>query len=256
MTAALRELQRGFAGAVLTRDLARFAHAIAPGRLTPAQHLQVYRNNVAISLTDALAAAYPVVARLVGADFFAHAADQFIRRHPPASGNLHDFGAELAGFLAEFGPATALVYLPDVARLEWAFHEAFHAADHAPFDLARLAGVAPDRYGTLRFTLHPSARLIASPYPIHRIWQANQPAQSGEETIDLAAGPARLLVVRRGLDVEVEALAPAEFVFLSAMAEHAPFAAACARAVAAEPAFDVTQALQDHVRRGTVVDFD
>ena len=256
MTGALRDLQRGFAEAVLTRDLARFAHAIAPGRFTPAQHLQVYRNNVAISLTEALAAVYPVVARLVGADFFAHTADQFIRRHPPASGDLHDFGTELAGFLADFGPAAGLAYLPDVARLEWAWHEAFHAADHAPFDLARLAGVAADRYEMLRFILHPSARLIASPYPIQRIWQANQPDQSGEEAIDLAAGPARLLVVRRGLDVEVEALALAEFVFLSAVAEHAPLGAAFARAVAAEPAFDVTQALQDHVRRGTVVDFN
>lgn len=256
MTGALRDLQRGFAEAVFTRNLDGFAHAIVPGRFTPAQHLQVYRNNVAISLTEALAAVYPVVARLVGADFFAHTADQFIRRHPPASGNLHDFGAELAEFLADFKPAAGLAYLPDVARLEWTWHEAFHAADHAPFDLARLADVTAGRYEMLRFTLHPSARLIASPYPIHRIWQANQPDQSGEETIDLAAGPARLLVVRRGLDVEVEALALAEFVFLSAVAEHAPLGAACARAVAAEPAFDVTQALRDHVRRGTVVDFD
>ena len=255
MTEALRDLQRGFAEAVLTRDLDGFAHAIAPGRFTPAQYLQVYRNNVAVSLTGALQAVYPVVARLVGADFFAHAADQFIRRHPPASGNLHDFGAELAEFLADFGPAAELVYLPDVARLEWAWHEAFHAADHAPFDLARLATVAAERYEALRFALHPSARLIASPYPIERIWQANQPERCGDERIDLAAGPARLLVIRRALEVKIETLGVGEFALLSAVAQRAPLEAACAQALAADPAFDVTPSLQDHVLRGTVVDF-
>jgi hypothetical protein len=255
MTQSLHKLQRGFAEAVFTRQLDAFAYAIAPGRFAPAQHLQVYRNNVAISLTEALAAVYPVVARLVGEEFFGHAAGRFIERYPPASGNLHDFGAEFAEFLAGFSPAAALVYLPDVARLEWTRHRSFHAADHAPLELARLAHVPADRYESLCFVLHPSARLIASPYPIDRIWQANQPDQSGEEAIDLATGPARLLVIRRHLDVTVEALTLAEFAFLSALAECAPLDAACARALAADPACDVTDALRDHVARGTVVDF-
>jgi hypothetical protein len=255
MTQSLRDLQRGFAEAVLTRDPDGFAHALAPGRFTPAQHLQVYRNNVVISLTEALQSVFPVVARLVGRKFFDHTADEFIRHHPPASGNLHDFGGEFAEFLAAFPPAAALAYLPDVARLEWAWHKSFHAADHGGLELARLTRVPAECYEALCFVLHPSARLIASPYPIQRIWRANQLDQSGDEAIDLAAGPARLLVIRRGLDVEIEALELAEFVFLSAVAEHAPLDAACTRALAGDPAFDVAQTLQDHVLRGTVVDF-
>jgi hypothetical protein len=256
MPRALRDLQRGFAEAVLTRNLAGFAHAIAPGRFAPAQHLQVYRNNIAVSLAAALEAVYPVVARLVGTDFFGYMADQFIRRHPPASGNLHDFGGELAAFLAGFAPAAQLAYLADVARLEWAWHEAFHAADHDRLDLARLVQVPAERYAALRFVLHPSARLIASAYPIQRILQANQPAQSGDEQVDLATGPVRLLVIRRALDVEIEMLEVAEYAFLSAVAERMPLEAACAQALAADPAFDVTQSLRDHVLRGTVVDVD
>lgn len=255
MTRGLRELQRGFAAAVLTRNLDAFTHAIARGRFSPAQHLQVYRNNVAIGLGEALQAVYPVVARLVGAEFFAHLADQFIGRHPPASGNLHDFGRELAGFLADFAPAAGLAYLPDVARLEWAWHEAFHAADHAPFDFARLAGVAAERYEALRFVLHPSARLVSSPYPIERIWRSNQPEEAGEEAIELSAGPSRLLVIRRGLEVTVETLTPGEAALLSALARGAAFAQACAAALAAEADFDIAQSLRDHVLRGTVVDF-
>ena len=137
-----------------------------------ARHLQVYRNNVFESLVGALKAVYPVVERLVGTGFFAYAADGYIRHHPPASGNLHDFGDSFAGFLAGFEPARALAYLPDVARLEWAWHRAFHAADRAPLALERLAAVPPERYGQVRFRLHPSAQFIASDYPLLRIWRS------------------------------------------------------------------------------------
>ena len=108
-----------------------------------ARYLQVYRNNVFESLVGALKAVYPVVERLVGTGFFAYAADGYIRRHPPTSGNLHDFGGDFAGFLAGFEPARELTLLPDIARLEWAWHRAFHAADQAPLALERLAAVPP-----------------------------------------------------------------------------------------------------------------
>ena len=67
---------------------------------------------------------YPTVEQLVGAPFFRYAAHEFILAHPSKSGNLHDFGEDLPGFLAGFEPARALAYLPDCARLEWAWHRA------------------------------------------------------------------------------------------------------------------------------------
>ena len=180
---SLPELQRAFAAAVYADDATgpspRRAH-VRHDRFPAARHLQVYRNNVFESLVGALKAVYPVVERLVGTGFFAYAADGYIRHHPPASGNLHDFGDSFAGFLAGFEPARALAYLPDVARLEWAWHRAFHAADRAPLALERLAAVPPERYGQVRFRLHPSAQFIASDYPLLRIWEVNQPAYAGE----------------------------------------------------------------------------
>ncbi len=251
---SLPELQRAFAAAVYAGDDAVTAH-VRHDRFPAARHLQVYRNNVFESLVGALKAVYPVVERLVGTGFFAYAADGYIRRHPPTSGNLHDFGAEFAGFLADFEPARALAYLPDVARLEWAWHRAFHAADQAPLALVRLAAVPPGQYGQLRFRLHPSAQLAASDYPLLRIWEANQPAYAGDVAVNLAAGGEQLLVVRRGFDVVIESLSAGDDALLRAFTAGQRFDEASAAALAAQPGYDLAAALRRHVASAVITDF-
>ena len=246
----LPDLQREFAAAVFDPGSERLPAEIRDGHFSGARLFQIYRNNVFISLTAALAAVYPVVQRLVGEGFFKYAADAFIRAHPPASGNLHDFGVGLAEFLATFPACAAHAYLPDVARLEWAYHAVFHAA--APkFDVAALADVSPERYSELRFGLSPAARLIASEYPLLALWRANQ-AGAAETPIDLDAGGDRLLVFRRELEVEFKRLSVGEHALLAAWQRGATLHAASDAALEAEAEFDLTRCLQQHVALGTI----
>lgn len=254
MTPSLRELQQSFAAAVLDDQPTLLAH-VRDGVFPAARHVQVYRNNTFANLTEALAACYPVVRRLVGEGFFDYAADSYIRRHPPTSGNLHDFGTELGDFLAAFAPAQSLAYLPDVARLEWAWQESYHAADAAPLAGAALAAVAPDDYPRIVFQLHPSARLLELSYPCLRIWRVNQADFDGDASVDLDQGGERLLVVRRGLDIEIESLGAADYALLHAFAEHRPLREASDAALAAEPGFDLGAALRRHIGAGTIAGF-
>jgi len=251
VTPSLRDLQKQFAAAVYEDDAGVLA-SVRDGIFPAARHVQLYRHNTFANLTDALAAVYPVVRRLVGDGFFEYAADGFIHCHPPRSGNLHDFGAAFADFLSAFEPAQHLAYLADVARLEWLWHEAFHAADATSLALQTLAAVAPQRYAGLVFRLHPSARLIASTFPILRIWHVNQPAFEGDATVDLDTGPEQLLVVRRQLDVHIESLSAGEAAMLSAIAAAKTLAQVSHVALAAQPDFDFGHALREHVARGTI----
>ena len=268
---SLPELQRAFAAGVFAEDVAVTRH-ILDGRFPAARHLQVYRNNVFESLVGALKAVYPVVERLVGTGFFAYAADGYIRRHPPVSGNLHDFGDSFAEFLAGFEPARELAYLPDVARLEWAWHRAFHAADHRPLTTDRLAAVPPGQYGQLCFRLHPSVQLIASDYPLLRIWQVNQPEYTGETatapslargprldpiadvTVNLADGDVHLLVARRELEVVIEPLSAGDDALLRAFAAGQRFEDASAAALSAQPDYDLAAALRRYVASAVITD--
>jgi len=246
MTASLRELQQAFAAGVFEESNTLLTD-LRDGGFRAVQHLQIYRNNVFAKLTDALGACYPVVQKLVGEGFFGFLADAYIRRHPPRSGDVHDFGSALPEFVAAFEPARSLAYLPDVARLEWAWHESYHAADAAPLVPETLGAVSPEVYACIVFHLHPSARLLQSAFPCLRIWQVNQPGFDGEPTVNLDAGAEQLLVIRHGVDVVIGALGAGEYAMLRAFADGKNLGEAADGALAVEPAFDLGAALRRHV---------
>ena len=141
--------------------------------------LAIYREQALAGWRHALAAAYPVVERLVGPAFFGEAADRHADAHPSASGDLHEYGREFARFLASYPFAASLPYLPDVARLEWAVHEAGFASDAPSFDIAALAAVETARQPELVLAFAPATRLLQSAHPVVALWEANQPGEDG-----------------------------------------------------------------------------
>jgi hypothetical protein len=250
----LRELQQALAAAVYEDDAAVLAY-VSEEIFPAARHVQIYRRNTFANLTDALAADYPVVQRLVGEGFFDYAADGYIRHRPPRSGNLHDFGGAFAAFLAEFAPAQSLAYLPDVARLERARQEAYHAADAVPLTAEALAAVPADKYGTLTLSLHPSVRMLASKYPVLAIWKANQPDAQNEITVNLDQGSDRVLVSRPGSIVTMTPLTPGDYELLRAFAESKSLMAANDIAIDADANFDLAQSLHRHIQSGAIAGF-
>jgi hypothetical protein len=253
---ALPELQSRVMRALLGGEDAACAALLRhdgrpPGGL---ERLQVYRNNLFESLTAALGAVYPVLAKLVGAGFFRRIAREYIRAHPSRSGNLHDFGASFAAFLAQDASANALPYLSDVAALEWAWHEVYHAADAAPPELARLAEVPPEAQPRLRLVWQPALRLVASRFPLLAIWQANQDGADESAVVSLDAGGVNLLVARDDAGdfaIEIQPLAPAHYRWLEAsLLRSATLAEATQAALALDPAFDLAGVLAQHAARG------
>ena len=253
----LRDLQRAMADSLIAGDT-QAARFIRGGKLGAARRLAVYRHNVLANLRGALKDIFPVVHRIVGDAFFLHAADRFIAVTPSRSGDLNQFGREWPAFLAAYPHAAELPYLADVARLEWAWHECFHAAEAAPLDLGRLATIEPDAHGSLVFRLHPAVRLLASRFPLLRIWQVNQDGFTGTLQIDWQAGGDALLVRREapgGVEVVIQALAPGAFRFLCELQARQALEPAAAAALEADGTFDLQELLRESVQCGVIVDF-
>jgi hypothetical protein len=253
---SLRELQRGFSAATLFGDGAAVARlAIVAGNLDPQTRIAIYRGNILGNYRKVLAATYPVVRRLVGGPFFDAATDQFVRGYPSRHGDVNRYGGDYAVFLASYPPARELNYLADVAHLEWAIDQANIAGNAAALDVAALAAVAPDALAELRFHLHPAARLLASPFPILRIWQVNQPGHEGDHHVDLGEGADTLLVTRSSHGIAIDRIGKGEHALLGALAANATLGVAATRATAVEPEFDLAEALRRHVANHTVVAF-
>ncbi len=251
---SLRELQMDFVDAVFTHGDHIVDEHICPVGLPASERMNIYRHNVSTNLRNALQAIYPVVFRLVGSGFFHHAAEAYLRRHPSVSGDVNDYGGVLGEFLAAWPPAAALPYLPDTAHLEWEVQEVFHAAEHACLPVERLAGIPAERYGDLRFHLHPAVRLFESAYPVHRIWQVNQDGYAGDPTVDLSEGGVRLLIQRNAELIELQPLRAGSWALLQSLAADRRFGEACEAAFRAEPAFKLENALQDCIDRQVLVD--
>lgn len=251
---SLREIQRGMSAAIVFGDRVALASLrMIAGTMTAAARVEIYRNNVLGNYRKALAATFPVLKRLVGAAFFDAAVDEYVRAHPSTRGDVNRYGGDLPSFLASYSPARALGYLPDVARLEWAVDQAGIAADAPAFDLAALAAIPPDAYADLRLVLHPSVQLFESPYPVLRIWQANQAEIADPPAVDLGEGGDLALVARGGRGVTIERVSRGEAALLRASAANASLGMAAQLASEAEPSFDLTAALRRHVDNHVVV---
>jgi hypothetical protein len=251
----LRDVQHAFRAALLDDDETAAAAMVQGDGLAPAARLAIYRHHVLTTLTAALQSAYPVVCRLVDRAFFGWAADRYIRRHPPAGPVLSEFGESFPEFLASFPACRELPYLPDVARLEWALHAAQHAEDAVPVDLQQLAETLPDAVPRLVFALDPSLTLIASSWPIDRIWDANQPGAPPDTIVDLGAGGACLQIRRDGNDVSARGLDPATHAFRTALAAGATLGDAAVAATEAAGEFDLATSLQTLFAEGLVTGF-
>jgi len=246
---ALARLQRELARAIEEGDdgVARRVRGIGG-----AARIEFYRRGVRAQHRDALAATYPVVRRLVGDEFFAGVARRYARSHPSRSGDVALFGARFGDFLAHDRDALALPYLVDVARLEWACHESFQAAEAPALDAIALAALAPRSQARALLRLHPSVRLVESQHPIAAIREANQPDRDG--TPARQSGPDRVLVHRHRGEVRVRCTTRGEWALLRALQERRTLDEAV-RSMGAEARRSFGEALSRLGREGVLAGF-
>ncbi|KGJ94833.1 DNA-binding domain-containing protein [Colwellia psychrerythraea] len=218
----LAELQANFfkdcLSGTLTADNTTMSKDIDSHLISAQGLMGIYQHSALANITTSLSLTFPVVEKLVGDDFFAQVCRQYILAHWPISANMDDYGDSLPQFLAELEQVKQLVYLKDVAKLEWLFHQSSLAKDSKYFDWATLAGVAPTDTLKLNFILAPSVALIKSTQPINKIWQMNQ--DNAPQNIELSIdGETDTFIVlfKRGLKTEMMTITASEFFLLQSL---------------------------------------
>jgi hypothetical protein len=201
----------------------------------------VYRNNVVHSLRAALARGFPAIASLLGEQAFAGVAQAYLRAAPPASPRLMLYGARFPAFLAAEPRLARFGYLPDVARLELALRQSYHAADAPALAPERLAGRDAGALAATRFTAAPATRLLRSAWPVLSVYR---------RALDPAAPAPRaeaedVLITRPGFDPQPQRLPPGSAGFAEALLAGAALGDAAALIAApGDPAPALTLLLQ------------
>lgn len=240
----LNERQSRFAAAILDPGLPVPHGLVGPDRKPSARRFNVYRNNVVVGLIEALKAAFPAVRRIVGDEFFTAMARAYVAFEPPATPVMLEYGATFPDFIGTFEPVVCVPYLTDIARLERAWAEAYHAAEAEPTNPALLGSIDAQSLSRVRFQLHPSLRIVRSPYPVVSIWSMN--IDGGTPTgIDIYGGSENAIVIRPDAEVTVRVVAAGAATFILRLEAGASISDATAGAIDQSPDFDLAGTLRD-----------
>ncbi|MGL4323891.1 MAG: DNA-binding domain-containing protein [Beijerinckiaceae bacterium] len=240
-----------FARALLDPDSAIPAGITGHSGTPDGKRFAIYRNNIMVSLIDALAARFPVTQELVGEVFFRAMARCYVPDHPPRSRIMSEYGHDFSDFIAGFEPAASVPYLPDMARLEALCTQAYHAADALALSHEDFAALAGEDLPGLHFILHPGFRLLQSRFAVASLWAAHQGVLN-IANVDPSL-PEDVLIIRPQLTVEVMRAPPGAAVFFLNLQEGKNLGAAAAEAAGARAEFNLAQAMHLMITSGMVV---
>jgi hypothetical protein len=210
----------------------------------------VYRNNVAVSLTEALITGFPACHRMMGDDMFRSMAAAYIRAHPPKSPLMMEFGQELPKFLEASAPLQQMRWIADLARLELAMRSSYHAADCDALGVAELSAIAPEALPDMRFGLAPALRILRSNWPVLTIWSQDVLTANPRE------GEAQdILITRVDYDPQPHLLRPGDTGFLAALTAGEPLSSAADVASATIPDHDPTAILTLLMQTGALTTY-
>ncbi|EAQ52112.1 MULTISPECIES: DNA-binding domain-containing protein [Vibrio] len=169
MSYSLSDVQSEFANALRYQNSGEHCDIVSD-HFTDEQRIQIYRNNFVISLSEVLAATYPLTEMLVGEECFQQMARQHVLSYPLTSGDVSGYGEHFEQTIQAF-PAVieAAPYLCEVAIYEWNKDSLMRSVSESKADqrpLAGLADVPPEQQGALVFHLKDSITLINSNYTI------------------------------------------------------------------------------------------
>lgn len=238
----------GFAPALLDPERPPPLLVSGPNGKTAGKRYNVYRNNVTVSLINALAATFPATLRITGVDFFRAMARFHVRATPPTSPLLFEYGHDFPDFIERYEYAQSMPWLADVARIERAWLDAYHAADAEPLTPQALAAIPPARLAETVLAPHPATRIVRSRFPAVTIFATNRIA--GPISPIEATEPEDGLVTRPGLEVVARRLPPTGAVFLTCLMEGEPLGTAAAAALAENSKFDLSANIAGMIEAG------
>jgi hypothetical protein len=236
------------------------AHVGGNSRLSPAEQLEIYREQFWLRHTTSLVEDFPGLGGILGQEEWEKLAEAFLERIAPDSYTLRNLGFRLPEVIADAGWLSHQALCLDMARLELAYIEVFDAPDAAPLAPERLAAIPEEAFEHARLVISPAVRLLSLSYPV-----ADLRRRLREESDDAVSipdpSPRDLVVYRRDLRLWDMPLSRVAFTFLAGLSAGkslgvAAGLAATSEAAEAELGSGIGSWLQEWTAKGLIVDVE
>jgi Putative DNA-binding domain len=247
---SLLKLQDEMVSAIMSGDISHIVAELDSGAADPSLRFNIFRNNSYATLAACLKSVFPVSVKLSDERFFAYAAHEFIKSHPPREARLNVYGAEFPGFLAGFAPCHDFPILVDMAMLEWAISEAAISAEAPPLSVAEFSKVDQDG-GRVGLKLQPSLRFVVTRWPLLGVW-ADHKKDVFVINGPLEKKPSRVALCRSGDGVKFFELEPARFSFWRSLARGRSLEISTRNALMRDPLFDLLQEIVFLLRQNLI----
>lgn len=264
---SLSALQHGLAAALRSRtaltqseEWSRFAaeHVGGNSRLSPAEQLEIYREQFWLRHTSSLVEDFPGLGGILGQREWEKLAEAYLSQVAPESYTLRDLGFRLPEIIAQATWLSHQALCLDMARLELAYVEVFDAPDTLPLAPDRLASIPEESFTEARLVVAPCVRLLDLRYPVADLRRQLR-AESDEPVAIPPERETRLVVYRRELRLWDMSLTRVAYAFLSGLAEGKTLGAAAELAASspeaeAELVSSIGAWLQEWTQKGLISD--
>jgi hypothetical protein len=200
-------------------------------RLSAAERIDIYANAYFYRLLDCLGEEFPATLAVVGPDNFAVLARDYLLRYPPSEPSILYAGRYLAGFLRNHRLAGQWPFIAELARLERAILDVFHARDAPALGVEALRRIPPQQWPELKLRAHPAVEIVHSEWRVAEVLSA---VESGHAWSEPGHQSVAVIVWRQDAQVRYRELQEMEARALALVSEGATFAAICG-AIADDP---------------------
>ncbi len=214
-----------FKDALLTQDTRFYREIKASSEEEQETRLNVYRNNVSISLIDALCDIFPVTESIVGDEFFRAMARIYVLDNPPHSPVIGEYGQGFSGFIRNFSPTESLPYLADLAALEHAMLTLTQCEEYETLDqntISTTFSLAANP-SILSLRIPPTSQLLVSDFAIGSLYQAYfndaQNNQQQHKPIDIDQTE-YLFLFKSHLYAQLQIISKEEAIFIKHLMQH------------------------------------
>jgi Putative DNA-binding domain len=200
-------------------------------RLSARDRIDIYATAYFCRLLDCLHEEFPATLAVVGPDNFAALARDYLLQYPPSEPSINHAGRYLAGYLRNHRLARQWPFITELATLERAILDVFHAADAPTLSVEGLRMIPPQRWPELELRAHPAVRIVHGEWRVADVLSA---VESGDEWSLPAHERAVMILWRQNAQVRYRDLREVEVKALGLVSQGASFAAIC-EAIATDP---------------------